>query len=69
MQTLSNVPFNELRVGDRVKSKITDNEGFIFCLIDIAEAKRREDNEIVVKWSTGTISYQWHFNYDRVWLM
>lgn len=69
MQTLSNVPFEELRVGDRVKSKSTNNEGVISRLIDITEARRKDDNEILVKWSTGNISLQWHYNYDRVWLM
>ncbi len=69
MQTLSNVPFEELRVGDRVKSKSTNNEGVISRLIDISEASRRDDNEILVKWSNGNISLQWHYNYDRVWLM
>lgn len=69
MQTVANIPFNELRVGDRVKSRITGVEGFISELIDISKASRRDDNEIVVKWDNGNISLQWHFNYCFVWLM
>lgn len=69
MQTLSKVPFKELRIGDRVKSKVTNNEGFISQFIPIEQARRRDDNEIIVKWNTGAESMQWHFNYDAVWLM
>lgn len=69
MQTLSKVPFDQLRVGDRVKSRVTNNEGFIYRLIDISEASRQDDNEIVMKWPNGSISYLWHYNCDVIWLM
>lgn len=69
MQTVAKVPFNELRVGDRVKSMITGVEGVITDLIDTSKARRKDDNEIVVKWDNGNISLQWHFNFMFVWLM
>jgi len=69
MQILSKVPINEIRVGDRVKSSLTNREGVIVKIIDIANASRFEDNEILVKWENGNISHQWHFVYDKVWLM
>jgi hypothetical protein len=69
MQTLSNVPFSELRVGDRVKSKVTNREGVITSLINISKAFRFKDNEIFIKWERNTRSHQWYFFYDYVWLM
>ncbi len=69
MQKLSNVPFQSLRIGDRVKSSYTGNEGMIYKLIPIEHARRRDDNEIMVKWDTGSVSYQWQYCYDGIWLM
>ena len=69
MQKLSDVPFDSLRVGDRVKSKITNNEGVIRELIVKSQAKRFEDSEIVIVWDTGSRSHHWHFWLDKVWLM
>lgn len=63
------MPIDEIRIGDRVKSSLTDREGVITKIIDIANASRCEDNEILVKWENGGISHQWHINYDKVWLM
>lgn len=69
MQILAEVSFCDLRVGDRVKSKNTGREGFIRNLIDITEARRRDDNEIVIYWENGNVSYHWQYMYDNVWLM
>lgn len=69
MQTLSNVSFNEIRIGDRVKSKVTNREGFISRITPIEYARRFEDNEFIIVWENGNISCQWHFMYDFVWLM
>ena len=68
MQTLSDVPFEELRVGDRVKSKFTNNEGFILHLIKKSETKLKNDNEILIRWFTDD-TLQWHCYYHMVWLM
>lgn len=69
MQMLSNVPFDEIRVGDRVKSIRTGTEGFIYSKTPIHLARRFEDNEVMIKWENGNISYIWHFQLDGVWLM
>ena len=69
MQKLSNVSFHDLRIGDRVKSSYTGNEGMIYKLIPIEHARRGDDNEIIVKWDTGSVSYQWQYCYDGIWLM
>ena len=62
MQKLSDVPFDLLRVGDRVKSEITNNEGVIQKLIPAY-------NEIAIDWNNGCHSQQWQVWLDHVWLM
>jgi hypothetical protein len=69
MQTLSNVPFDEIRVGDRVKSMRTLREGFVSNKIPIHLATRCEDNEVFIKWEHGAISYTWLFQCEYIWLM
>lgn len=69
MQKLSDVPFDLLRVGDRVKSEITNNEGVIRELILVQDAYRTEDNQIVINWDTGYRYRTWQFWLDQIWLM
>ncbi len=69
MQILSNVPLQNVRVGDRVKSMMTGNEGFISRIIDIEDARRKDDYEYLIKWDNGNISLHWKYNYSSVWLM
>lgn len=69
MQPLNNVPFESLRIGDRVKSMVTGSEGLIWRLIPVQETRNRGADEIVIKWDTNSISHQWHFWLDKVWLM
>lgn len=69
MQTLSNVPIEEVRVGDRVKSKKTNREGFISQIIDIEYSQRQDDNSFIIRWENGNISLQLQLDYTNVWLM
>ncbi len=69
MQTLCNIPISEIRVGDRVKSKQTNREGFIKQIIPIQNACRFEDEELIIRWENGNISRQWKYMYDAVWMM
>ena len=69
MQPLNTVPFESLRIGDRVKSMITDTEGLIWRLIPVQETRNRGADEIVIKWDTNSMSHRWHFLLNKVWLM
>lgn len=69
MQTLSKVPVEHIRVGDRVKSRVTHIEGTILEIIPVEQARRCEDNEFFIRWDNSNTSFQWHYMYDRVWLM
>ena len=67
MQTLSRVPYTDIKVGDRVKSKNTGNEGFV----SKKENKTRysDDNFLYIRWDTGKKSNYEHYILDYVWLM
>ena len=69
MQILSNMPFDEIRLGDIVKSIRTGTEGFIYSKRPVHLARRFEDDEVIIKWSNGNVSYLWHFQLDGVWLL
>lgn len=69
MQTLSNVPFDQLRVGDRVKSKITNLEGVISSLYRYEKTVKYSDYEIFVRWEDGSYAYIWPNKFYNVWLM
>lgn len=75
MQTLSNVPFNELRVGDRVKSKYTSNEGFISALYPkkinspLSPFYPFIEDEIQIKWDDENITIYYHYCFASIWLM
>lgn len=66
LNTLSAIPYKDLRLGDLVLSANMETVGAITDLIDLKDARRSEDNEISITWSTGSKSYQWHFMMDRV---
>lgn len=63
---LSQVPFDDLKVGDVVQSTLTGNKGLIEKLIPKPKARRAEDNQIVVRWSTGSFSDAWQHKYGAV---
>lgn len=69
MQTLSNVPFSELRVGDRVKVKTFNLEGVISCIYKDEESSVPPDNQILVKWETGGFSIGCPDECNNIWLM
>lgn len=55
MQTLSNVPIEDLRVGDRVKNKATGIEGFISDIVPFSsfEGYNGEDGFLlIIKYET-----------------
>ncbi len=65
MRMLSQVPFNTLKIGDRVIGA-NGVHGRISRLIPIVEARREEDNDIVIEWDNGNKSLVWHFWTDKV---
>lgn len=60
MQTLSNVPVSELRVGDRVKFKATGVEGFISNIVPYSSFEFLVDNIDVIL----TIKYETKNEYE-----
>ena len=57
MQILSNVPFDEIRVGDRVKSIRTGTEGFVYSKTPIhlavgcerIQLRKKKDTSFMLK--------------------
>lgn len=69
MQTLSKVPFNDLRVGDRVKSKVSNIEGVINCIYKDEELSVSPDNQILIKWEISGFSICLPDECNMIWLM
>lgn len=70
MMPVSEVPFDELRVGDEVVS-YRGNAGVIIEKVDIEESIRFEDNSLVIRWDNGkenNLSYTWHFWCSNVYM-
>ena len=65
VKRLSDIPFGDLKIGDKVISK-KNNHGVIEALTPITEASRREDNEIRIRWSNSSESYNWQFMMNHV---
>lgn len=62
---LSDVPWEELMIGDFIIYN-TGLIGRIDELIQIDYATKKEDNEIIIKWSNGKFSVLWHHQCDYV---
>lgn len=60
MRTLSEVPFDKLKLNDKILS-VRNVEGKIVELIPKEKATRQEDNEVVIHWDNGNKSHLWHF--------
>jgi hypothetical protein len=56
---LSDVKFEDLKIGDRVISNI-GTSGEITQLVAKADTARQEDNEIGILWVNGKTSVAWH---------
>lgn len=65
MRKLSEVPFEELEIGDRLISA-KYNLGTIIGFNLIKDDPRREDNMIGIVWDNGKTSCQYHFWCDHV---
>lgn len=57
---LSEVKFEDLKIGDRVISH-QGHRGEINKLVHVGQTARKEDNEIGILWDTGKTSMAWHF--------
>jgi hypothetical protein len=57
---LNEIKFEEIRIGQRVKSLNTFVEGEITGLIPMTEHPDEDDN-IWIKWDNGKESCLWHF--------
>jgi hypothetical protein len=62
---LSEVPFQDIFIGQRVVSHI-GNPGTVTDLIPIEQAVRKMDNEVTVTWDHGGKSHLWHFWCDHI---
>lgn len=62
---LSEVPFEELKIGDHVISKL-GTPGTITDLIPIHLSYKQEDNGIFIYWDNGNMSCPWHFQSDGI---
>ena len=69
MQTLSNVPFEELRVGDRVKSKTFNLEGVITYIYKDEESSMPSNNQIMIIWENNSFDIGCPDEYNKIWLM
>jgi len=58
---LNEVPWEQLRTGDPVRSTVTKRSGEITELKKVRGGKDPEDFTIVITWSNGSQSYIWHF--------
>lgn len=63
---LSEVAWEELKLGDPVRSLITKTTGEVTALKKVRGGKDPEDFTIVVTWSNGKQSYVWHFWADFI---
>jgi len=65
--TLSETPFENLQIGNRVKSLLTGRLGTIERLIPKMKAKLARDHEIVIRWDERELlSHTWQFVYNNV---
>lgn len=60
VKRLSDIPFEELQVGDKLISK-KNTPGKIVDLTPIEKTFRQEDNRIMIVWDNGGISIPWHY--------
>jgi hypothetical protein len=65
MKMFSQVPFCDLKIGDRVIGA-NGVHGSITRLIPVSEARREEDNDIGITWDNGNKSLVWHFWTNKV---
>lgn len=66
MSMLSEVPFDQLQVGDKLISA-KNNPGVITKLIKKEDTTSKEDNEISMDWESGSKSWGlFHFWCDQI---
>lgn len=64
---LSEIPFKEIYVGQRVQSDLTKCFGIVMEKNDIEEDFRKEDNLVSIWWDNDKIALNVrHFQYDMV---
>ena len=65
VKRLSNIPFNELQLGDKLISN-KNTPGKITGLTPIEESWRQEGDQITIIWDNGKTSNLWHFQCQYV---
>lgn len=65
MVYLSDVPYTDIVVGDKVISHL-GTPGIIEKLIDVEDDYRKGDNNITIQWENGNRSTTWHRWYNHV---
>lgn len=61
---LSEIPFEDIQVADRVFSGFTGVYGYVRNKVE--KTANQDDNTIIVDWDQGSQSRQFHFDYDGV---
>jgi hypothetical protein len=62
---LSDVPWAELKIGDKVIGAL-GMPGTIIDLIPVENDQRQENNVITIYWENGAHSNVWHYWLDKV---
>jgi heat shock protein HspQ len=66
--TLDEIPFNELVLGNKVRSKVTGVLGEIFDIYEDENYQVGDEKRyiVAVDWENGKVSCHWHFWFDKV---